>query len=218
MKNLAIQSLAKQYLKDKTDDSFYFLYKRVKPRLKIYVQKFIPQDEFDRYDIINDILSETFYNVLLNLNSYNFTSCFSTWLYKIAKNVALTKLRQIGINKATGSIDSLIESQDSDLNKHCYMGISNSYISTWKDILVIREKHKINKFLFKIILQKIDQLPEKYKDIIYDRDIKRIKYKYLAIKYSLPIGTIKSRIRLGNLFLSRNLKKYKKLYVEGNFE
>ena len=44
-----------------------------------------------------------------------------------------------------------------------------------------------------------------YKDILVDRMLNNVKYKDLANKYSLPLQTIKNRVRRGKVLIAQEV-------------
>jgi DNA-directed RNA polymerase specialized sigma24 family protein len=60
---------------------------------------------------------------------------------------------------------------------------------------------------YKKTLDAMQNLKEMYRDILVDRMINNMKYDQLAIKYNLPLQTIKNRIRRGKALIVEAVEK-----------
>lgn len=200
-----LQILALNYIENKDDKSFEKLYKRITPGLRKYISKFF----IDKYEnCVDDVLSKTFYKAIKNINQYNSDYNFSTWIYKIAKNESLQELNKnkkfIYFSQFKNNDDTVFDPTTISeiINKTDYI----DYINYER----YENELKINQLYLKAI-EEINNLDDLYKSILIDREINKLKYKDLAIKYNLNESTLKSRIRLGRLKLRKVLQKYKDL-------
>jgi RNA polymerase sigma-70 factor (ECF subfamily) len=211
-----IQIIASNYLNEKNDKNWNILYKRLYPGLKSFINSFLQDDNiYNRYDVIDDILSSTFYQILNNIHTYNNEWNFSTWCYAIAKNEILSYLNYNKKNFQRGMNDIYeldVFLQNSKI-KETDVNIDYNY-----DKIILEENQKEIKYLFDKTIECIDELSKIYSGIIYDREIKNYKYKQIENKYDICINTVKSRIKIGKKIVGDKMKKrYKKVYDEIEF-
>ena len=119
-------------------------------------------------------------------------SQFSTWLFTIAKNLALQDLKN---EKKTMSLD--IEFDDEG--------------TTMKDFIQEDEgdnfMHEVHAKKADIMKKHIENLKNPYRDVIEMRELKRMSYKDISDKLNLNLSTVKSQIRNGRAILVRETKK-----------
>ncbi len=162
-------------------------------------------------DDIDDCVSNSLTKVYLNIHQYNSYWNFSTWSYTIAKNEALKKIAKAKKLKETpmmmldrwgGSTDSksMGEWDVSKILKECI----DDYIYN-PNYDNVDFDHSEN--MTKLILQEIQGLNPKYKDILWDREVNEMSYLDLAKRYDLNLNTLKVYIHKGRKILQKRLKK-----------
>ena len=124
-----------------------------------------------------DTVQETFIKVWVNLRSYQSDKKFSTWIYTIASNLCLDKLKSSKHSKYSGSIDEKI----------------NDLIST--DNI---EQAIINTELAEIILRLTGELTPKQKIVFTLRYLEEIEMEEIREITGMTAEKIKS-----NLYLAR---------------
>jgi len=150
---------------------------------------------FGNKDDAADLLQETYIKAYESLPSFEGRSSFSTWLYRIATNFALMKLRKEKIKKV--SIEELKELTD---------GIKNSIdFYDWSENPYLHYK---NEELKEILNEAINSLPPKYKTIFILHDIEGLSIQEVAKILSLSVPTIKTRIHRSRLYLREKLSEY----------
>ena len=140
-----------------------------------------------------DLVQEAFIKAYNALESFNKQYSFSTWLFKIASNNCIDHLRKRRLN--TTSIDTPIETTDGSITQD----IPDSSYNPETDIIrneMINNIHNV-----------IDQLPEKYREVINLRHKQDRSYDEIAIELELPIGTVKARIFRAREILKKSLSK-----------
>lgn len=150
---------------------------------------------FGNKDDAYDLLQETYIKAYEALPNFEGKSSFSTWLYRIATNFALMKLRKEKIKKI--SIDEIKEKSDGSYE--------NIEISDWTDNPYFHYK---NEELREILNSAIDSLPPKYKTIFILHDIEGLSIPEVAEILSLSIPTTKTRIHRSRLYLREKLQEY----------
>ncbi|MFO7892002.1 MAG: sigma-70 family RNA polymerase sigma factor [bacterium] len=168
-------------------DSYAFeqLVYRYKDRLTNFVYNFL-RNKVEAEDIVQ----ETFLRLYRNKHSYKKIAKFSTWFYTIAANLAKTELRKRK-RKSMLSISNMgIEDKDYDI----------------PDVSLSPEKKVDSNIKEKIIRDKIEKLPLKFREVVILRDIEQCTYEEICEILNIPIGTVKSRINRGRQKLQKELK------------
>jgi RNA polymerase sigma factor (sigma-70 family) len=141
---------------------------------------------------IEDLVQEAFMKAFGNLKSYNTDYAFSTWLYRIATNHSIDYLRKRKLQ--TLSIDEPQKTKDGELEIQLP---DESYIT---DRDIIRKQRK------QIIHNSIENLPEKYREVIRMRHMEEKSYQEIADILDLPLGTVKAHIFRAREMLYKALK------------
>lgn len=146
----------------------------------------------------SDLLQETYIKAYEKLPEFEKRSSFSTWLYRIATNFALMKLRKEKNKKV--SIDEL---------KKTANGILKVEIPDWSQNPIA---HFRNEELKEILNEAINSLPPKYKSVFILHDIEGLPLSEVANILSLSIPAVKTRLHRSRLFLREKLSEYFKKY------
>jgi len=142
-----------------------------------------------------DLLQETYIKAYESLPNFEGKSSFSTWLYRIATNFALMKLRKEKMKKV--SIEELKELSDGSKDSiDFYDWSENPYL------------HYKNEELKEILNEAINSLPPKYKTIFILHDIEGLSIQEVAKILSLSVPTVKTRIHRSRLYLREKLSEY----------
>lgn len=148
------------------------------------------------YDDAIELSQEVFIKIYKSISTFNSNSSLSTWIYKIATTTCIDEIRK---RKKHNTV-SIEESEQENV---CTIEIAD--LSA--DPLTQIEKNEL-----KIDIQNaISQLSEEFKTVIILRDIQGFSYNEIAEILSIPLGTVKSRIKRARNFL----KDY--LLQNGNF-
>lgn len=135
-----------------------------------------------------DLSQEAFVRVYKSINKYNGTSRFFPWFYTILTNLCKTHLKRRDIRRKYLNneivTEKLSESSDPQGNLE-------------RDAL--KEK----------LLEEIEKLPYKFKEIIVLKHFRGFSYKEISEALGLPIGSVMSRLYYARKKLKENLKHFK---------
>jgi RNA polymerase sigma-70 factor (ECF subfamily) len=138
-------------------------------------------------DDANDLLQETSLKALDNENKYIPDTNFKAWIYTIMRNIFINNYRKIIRDQThVDKTDNLIQlnlSQDSG-----FESTESAYD--------LKEIHRI-----------VNALPVEYK-IPFSMHISGFKYREIAEKLQLPLGTVKSRIFFTRRKLQEDLRDF----------
>ena len=137
-----------------------------------------------------DIVQETFIRVYLNLNQFDESQKFSTWIYRIGKNVCIDLLRK---KRPVTSLDA--ELSDSDDDYSFYSKIASEETSPENFVLQSETQEQIRK--------SIDKLADKYKIIITLYYLQELSLQEISEKLNLPVTTVKTRLHRGRELLRK---------------
>ena len=162
------------------------LVKRYKDRLLNFVLRY-----FNNVEQAEDVVQDTLIKLYTHASYYKNVAKFSTWIFTIAKNNALTELRKSKRKKT----DSLWtdDGQVIDINSK-----EESLDSKVQNEIAIDQ---LNKFL--------DEIPENFRMAVVLRDFQELSYEEISKILEIPIGTIKSRINRGRIQLAEKMKHFK---------
>lgn len=139
-----------------------------------------------------DVAQEAFIRAYVNIHSYDDNRKFSTWLYRIATNLSIDRLRK---RKPDYFLDAEIKGTD---------GL-DMYSQLATDARLPEEEVQ-GMELEKMIYQEIANLPPIYRSIITLRYLEEFSLKEISEILDLPLGTVKTRIHRGREALRKKLR------------
>jgi RNA polymerase sigma-70 factor (ECF subfamily) len=171
-----------------SEAAFELLVKRYQAKITNLVNRFI----YNR-DRAMEIAQEVFLRVYLHRKRYLRSGRFSTWIYTIAVNLAKNELRRKVRLKGVTSLDSLLETT----------GDSGSFLADKRSRPdQTTHQHRVEE----VVMDAIERLPEKYREVILLRDIQQLTYEEIEQVLSIPGGTVRSRINRARSALKRVLE------------
>ncbi|MBX9907051.1 sigma-70 family RNA polymerase sigma factor [Patescibacteria group bacterium] len=164
--SLSDASVVAQSLKDK--DSFAVLILRYEAKLDRYVRRLGVANADDRHDVLQDI----FIKVYRNLNAFNASLSFSSWIYRIAHNETMSWFRKRKARPEGHMADDGDE----------ILGLISGGESSEKVHLEESDRAAISEAL--------ERLPQKYRDVLVLRFFEERTYEEIADILEMPIGTV----------------------------
>ena len=135
-------------------------------------------------ELSEDLTQDTFVKVLTHIDKYRSEFKFSSWLFKIANNVAIDHLRRRQLD--TVSMEGSPHATTSDLAEATSFELAATSESPLQE-LEARE-------LGSEIERAISQLRPEYRACILLRHVEDKSYEEIAATLDLPLGTVKTYI------------------------
>lgn len=139
-----------------------------------------------------DISQETFMKAFAALASYRSEFRFSTWLCKIAANTSIDHLRKKRIQAL--SLDREIETEEGSVE----FEIADYSFHPEREFEAKQQRKSID--------EAIDDLSERYRQVIIYRHRDDKSYEEIAELLNVPVGTVKARIFRARELLKKSLK------------
>lgn len=149
----------------------------------------------DAYDLTQDV----FFNALRGLPKFRGDSKFSTWLFTIAKNVCLNRLRQSSYGSET-SLDEMCEANphrepsDEGMNVH-------RIVETYE--------------LQRTVNDVLAHLSPDQRLLITLRDFEQLSYEEISDVTGMSLQNVKSRLHRARIAFKNRFKPYLELLREG---
>jgi len=174
------------------EDAFGIIMERYKNSLYGLIFKMVRNHEETQ-----DLVQEAFIKSYNALESFNKQYSFSTWLFKIASNNCIDHLRKRRLQ--TTSIDAPIRTDEGSISQDL------------PDTSYSPEKDSLRNELFVSINSIIEELPDKYREVINLRHKEDKSYDEISQALEIPIGTVKARIFRAREILKKSITKMKLL-------
>lgn len=149
------------------------------------------------YDRAIDLSQETFLRIYTSANRYQATYSFSTYIYRIAANLAISELRQ---RKRHRWISFFSPFRGKDDEQEQEMDFP-AQAPLQDEVMIDTERRKA-------VTTAIQSLPEKYRLTLVMRDVEGLSYEQIVDITGLSEGTVKSRINRARNLLKDKLQKY----------
>lgn len=164
---------------------FVFLVERYQKRLLRYILRLTNVSNEEAEDILQNIFIKTY----LNLNDFDDSQKFSSWLYRISHNEVIDNYRRF-------------KSRPQVLNKD----INDSQIKEMAaEVDILEEVSQLE--MNEKIRTSISRLDIKYQEVLLLKFIEEKDYKEIAFIIKKPLGTVASRINKAKLELKKQLLK-----------
>ena len=142
-----------------------------------------------------DVLQEVFLDAYKSLSHFKKEAKFSTWLYRIATNVCLMKLRKRKA-KAVISLDEPLLTKEGEQPRE---------IPDWS---TNPEAVVLNEELKQVMDEAIESLPPAYKSVFVLRDLEGLSNAETGKVLGESVAAVKSRLHRARLFLRERLSHY----------
>lgn len=151
------------------------------------------------YEEAVDLAQETFVRVYQAVERYHSGYAFSTYIYRIASNLAISELRKRKRRRLI-SLTGLFQSNAEE------SGATAEFQPT--DEKPLQDAALADEQIKQVVAKAIATLPEGYRAPLILRDVEGKSYEEIARILDANEGTIKSRISRGRNLLKEKLKNY----------
>ena len=173
--------------RDGDDPAFNELMERHQGRVYAHALRLMgnPQDA-------EEVLQDTFLQAFRNLAKFEERSRFSTWIYRIATNEALMRLRKARRKREVFLEDHL--GLDGELPRHAIREFVRSTLDEVED----RER-------MRILGDLLAEMPEDYRVVFTMRDMDGLTNAEVAEVLGISVAAVKSRLHRSRLYLRDRL-------------
>jgi RNA polymerase sigma-70 factor, ECF subfamily len=178
-------------IRDGDEAAFQEIVRRYRNPITNFVYRMI-----DDYERAVELAQETFIRVYTSASRYQANYSFSTYIYRIATNLAISELRRRKRRKVV-SLFSPFTNDDGEA-----IEIDPPDSNPLQDETLIKTERR------KAVARAITSLPEKYRAAIVLRDVEGLSYDRIAEVLKLSEGTVKSRINRARNLLKEKLSAY----------
>ena len=149
------------------------------------------------YDGAVDMAQETFVRVYQAAERYQTTYAFSTYIYRIATNLAISELRKRKRRRLVSLTGFFQETEGSEARE-----FNPPDAGPLQDAVLVDTERRA------AVARAISTLPEKYRAPLVLRDVEGKSYDEIARILETSEGTVKSRISRARGFLRDKLRAY----------
>ena len=173
-------------------DAFAELVGRYRNQITSYIYRMT-----NDYDGAVDLAQETFLRVYRAAGRYQTTHAFSTYIYRIATNLAISELRKRKRRRLV-SLTGLLASNDGQEQRD----FDAPDEKPLQDVSLVDAERRA------VIKRAIATLPDKYRAPLVLRDVEGKSYDEIASILQTSEGTVKSRINRARNFLRDKMRNY----------
>jgi RNA polymerase sigma-70 factor, ECF subfamily len=177
--------------KNGDEAAFAVIVSRYRSPITNYLYRFL-----NDYEEAVDLAQETFVRVYFAIDRYHTEYAFSTYIYRIATNLAISEIRKRK-RRTILSLTGLFQNESDETAEF-----------QPADTKPLPDKSLVDDERGRVIAKAIATLPVKYRVPVVLRDIEGRSYEEIANILGLGLGTTKSRISRARGLLKEKLKNY----------
>jgi RNA polymerase sigma-70 factor, ECF subfamily len=147
-----------------------------------------------------ELMQECFTRGLMKLDSFRGDASPYTWLFRIALNLSISRLRKVQ-RRRTFSLDHPANRAPDDQASGLLDRVAQRKDEAPDEQLERRERNEQ-------VVAALGRLDAEYRAVLVMRDIEGFDYQQMADVLDLPLGTLKSRLFRARLALRDELKEY----------
>lgn len=180
--NMSDEEIVSMTLRDKA--FFAHIVLRYEEKLSRYITRLGVRNEEDRQDTLQDI----FIKIYKNLNAFDTTLSFSSWVYRIAHNEAISAYRKKNVRPEGHLIDEGNERVAREMTKED--GVEKQF-----DEQINSEE----------VYRALEQVDEKYKIVLILRFFEHKEYEEISDILKIPTGSVGTLIHRGKKQLKEQI-------------
>ncbi|MBE6246616.1 MAG: sigma-70 family RNA polymerase sigma factor [Bacteroidales bacterium] len=176
--------------------AYALLVQRYREGLTLYVNEFVgnlknAEGIIELAEEPQDIVQEAFHKAFQALETYSPQYRFSTWLFNIARNIAIDYARKRKITIGASLTPD---------NIHTLANIGSGIRNSPEDKLISSQEYRT-------LIEMINSLEPKYREPAILRFIKEYEYNEIAQELNLGLNTVKTRLKRAKEMLMKMLSK-----------
>ena len=176
--------------------AYALLVQRYREGLTLYVNEFVgnlknAEGIIELAEEPQDIVQEAFHKAFQALETYSPQYRFSTWLFNIARNIAIDYARKRKITIGASLTPD---------NIHTLANIGSGVRNSPEDKLISSQEYRT-------LIEMINSLEPKYREPAILRFIKEYEYNEIAQELNLGLNTVKTRLKRAKEILMKMLSK-----------
>ncbi len=174
---------------------FQKIYDAFQPKILHYVTRLVGENEAE------DLSQEIFLKISQSLADFRGESNLSTWLYRIATNAALDRLRSPAFRRSAQKslADDSMESAETTLE--------DKDIWTGEKALSV-EQQAARKEMNECIRNFVEELPENYRTVVVLSELEDLRNDEIAEILGITLDTVKIRLHRARAKLQKELKAH----------
>lgn len=169
------------YIRKKDKELYSTIIDRYETKLRAYLRRITNYS-----DEVDDLTQQTLVNAYINLNDFNTDKKFSSWIYRIAHNLAINWLKK---KKASISLDE------------------NEIVANQLAAKIDIAKEADNNKLAKSITKAINNLPNKFKEPFILKYFDNKSYEEISDIMRMPKNTVGTMISRAKKLLRQDLEQ-----------
>lgn len=178
---------------------FQNIYNTFQAKIHFYLERIVGEHEAD------DLTQEVFLKVNKGLRSFRGESKLSTWIYRIATNVARDKLR-------SPTFRDMVQNRLTDDSISEDKMPTEARVVWMKEKLPSVEQQLIRKEMNECIRSFVDKLPEKYKTALVLSELEGFTNQEIAQILSVSLDTVKIRLHRAREKIKKELETHCDFY------
>jgi len=177
----------------KEDLSFLNIYEEFYPKILHYLKRMVGDNDAD------DVAQEVFDKISRNLDDFKGESKISTWIYRIATNTALDKLKSSPYKRSAAGPLAPLPVEIIDMRIEATVAIKNKPQSPDQQLIRNEMSACIREF--------VDNLPADYRTIIILNELEGFTNKEIADILQTTVDTAKIRLHRARARLKKMLEE-----------
>jgi RNA polymerase sigma-70 factor (ECF subfamily) len=175
---------------DVSEPDFQEIYDTYQPRILRYLVRLVGEPEAE------DLAQEVFVKVSRALNTFRGESQLSTWLYRIATNAAIDKIRTVSFRQDAEL--SWLDDSDETEDKDVWTGEESPSI----------EQQLMRKEMYECFVDFVKRLPPNYRTVVVLSELEELTNNEIAEILGLSLDVVKIRLHRGRARLLQELKTH----------
>jgi RNA polymerase sigma-70 factor (ECF subfamily) len=175
---------------DVSEPDFQKIYDTYRPRILRYLVRLVGEPEAE------DLAQEVFVKVSRALKTFRGESQLSTWLYRIATNAAIDKIRTVSFQQDAklSWLDDSNETEDKD-------------VWTGEEVPPL-EQQLMRKEMYECFVDFVKRLPPNYRTVVVLSELEELTNNEIAEILGVSLDVVKIRLHRGRTRLLQELKTH----------